>query len=411
MDSSVKSELDRLFQDESRFILATLLRSLGEFDLAEEAMQESFSIAAEKWPQDGIPSNPRSWLISTARFKAIDRLRRDQKTAPGLIEDELRFEEEEFDEIVNEHINDDMLRLIFVCSHPELSIEGQVALTLREVCGLTTEEVAKAFLLPVPTMAQRLSRAKAKLREIGAVLEQPSRDQLNERLPSVLRVIYLVFNEGYYSSSGEELTNAGLSEEAIRLGELLARLMPHPEVSGLNALMCFSESRRSAREHEGEIVLLEDQDRSLWNSDLIDRGNRHLAKSLEFGEPGFYTIHALSSAEHANADSPEETDWQKIVEIYDRLDAIAPSPIVKLNRAVAVAMSGQIDLALNDIEALIESGELKNYGLAHAAQADLLRRLGRTREALESYHLALDLSQMEPERKFLQRRIRELTEN
>lgn len=407
-DASIPAEIDRLFRAESRYALATLIRILGDFDLAEESLQEAFAIAAQKWPLEGVPSNPRSWLVSTARFKAIDRLRRDQRVTHGLEAVELATTTpEEIDHIVAERIGDDLLRLIFICCHPLLTIEAQVALTLREVCGLSTEEIARAFLVPVPTMAQRISRAKSKLREAGAILEAPTGNELDARLASVLRVIYLVFNEGYYASSGESLTSADLSGEAIRVGELLSKLMPHSEVFGLNALMCLSESRRTAREKGGEIVLLEDQDRSAWDRGLIAAGNAYLARAQALGPLGHYCIQALIAAEHANAPSSAATDWARIVRLYDQLDSQAPSPVVKLNRAVALAMSGQIEAGLQQVTALIES-DLRGYGLAYAARGDLLRRLGRASEAKAAYGLALDLAQMSPEKRFLQKRIGEL---
>lgn len=411
MNQGIQSELDRLFRAESRYALATLIRILGDFDLAEEALQEAFAIAAEKWPTDGVPKNPRSWLVSTARFKAIDRIRRDRRMVNELDAAELYVTtNSEIEEIVEERIGDDLLRLIFICCHATLSIEAQVALTLREVCGLTTEEIARAFLLPVPTMAQRLSRAKAKLRETGAILEAPSSSELDSRLSSVLRVIYLVFNEGYYASSGDSLTSENLSSEAIRLGDLLSQLITHPEVLGMNALMCFSESRRETRERDGEIVLLEDQDRLAWDQRLIAAGKMHLEQSMRMASPGNYTLQALIAAEHANEASSESTNWIRIVHLYDQLDAQMPSPVVKLNRAVALAMTGQIEAGLDQITELMERGDLRGYGLAHAARADLLRRLGRLSEAKAEYQLALDLAQMAPEKRFLAKRIKEIQE-
>ena len=409
MNASVQSELDRLFRTDSRYILAALIRLVGDFDLAEESIQEAFASAAAKWPTEGIPANPRSWLISTARFKAIDRMRRDQRVTLGQSGDDFGLAPSaEFDQIVDEQIEDDMLRLIFICSHPDLSIEAQVALTLREVCGLSTEEVAKAFLLPVPTMAQRLSRAKSRLRDNGAVLESPTPDQWNARLNSVLKVIYLVFNEGYYSSSGDSLTTARLSEEAIRLAELLSHLISNAEIHGLIAMMRFAESRRTAREQNGRIVLLEDQDRSKWDQSQIEQALASLAQSLHLSEHGYYALQAMLAAEHAKAETSEATDWLRIVQVYDHLYAISPSPVIKLNQAVAVAMSGQIEPGLAQIVELIENGQLRGYGLAHAARADLLRRLGRFAEAVPSYEEALSLSQMSPEKKFLKSRIREM---
>lgn len=398
-----------MFRSESRYVLATLIRTLGDFHLAEEALQEAFAIAAEKWPREGIPGNQRSWLVSTARFKAIDRIRRERKVVNGLeAADFGSTTSQEIDQIVEERIEDDLLRLIFICCHPVLPIEAQVALTLREVCGLSTGEIARAFLLSEPTMAQRISRAKSKLRESGAILEAPPRSDLEARLASVLRVVYLVFNEGYYASSGESLTSEELSGEAIRLGDLLSQLLPHPEVLGLNALMCLSESRRKARERDGEIILLEDQDRSTWNKDLIEAGNRYLAQSQSLGRSGNYTLQALIAAEHANARLYSATNWSRIVQLYGQLDALSPSPVVKLNLAVALAMSGQIGEGLQLIDGLIESGELGSYGLAHAARGDLLRRQGYSAEAKAAYVRALELARMSPEQRFLRKRIEEL---
>ncbi|MEQ1933619.1 MAG: RNA polymerase sigma factor, partial [Fimbriimonadaceae bacterium] len=388
---------------------ATLIRILGDFHSAEEALQEAYAIAAEKWPREGIPGNPRSWLVSTARFKAIDRIRRESKVANGLESVEhFSSNSAEIAEIVEERIPDDLLRLIFICCHPVLPIEAQVGLTLREVCGLSTGEIARAFLLSEPTMAQRISRAKSKLRESGAILESPASNELESRLASVLRVIYLVFNEGYYASSGESLTSSDLSAEAIRLGELLSRLLPHSEVFGLNALMCLSESRRTAREHDGEIVLLDDQDRSAWDRELIAAGNDSLVNSQSLGPPGYYTLQALIAAEHANSATSAATNWTRIVQLYDQLDLLMPSPVVRLNRAVAVAMSGRIEDGLHQITDLIESGGLHGYGLAHAARGDLLRRQGRMEEAKPAYNQALSLAQMAPEKRFLRKRIGEI---
>jgi RNA polymerase sigma-70 factor (ECF subfamily) len=408
-EQRIAAELDRTFRAESRYVLASLIRILGDFHAAEEALQEAFTVAAEKWPLEGVPRNPRSWLVSTARFKAIDRIRSERKLVNGLEEAELFSSiSEEIDQIVEERIPDDLLRLIFICCHPVLPIEAQVALTLREVCGLSTVEIARAFLLSEPTMAQRISRAKSKLREAGAILESPPSNELDARLASVLRVIYLVFNEGYYATSGDSLTSADLSREAIRLGDLLSQLMPHPEVLGLNALMCLSESRRTARESGGDIVLWEDQDRSTWDLALIAAGNEALTRSQTLGRPGSYTLQALIAAEHANAPSSAATNWGRIVDLYDQLDSQMPGPVVKLNRAVALAMSGQIEDGLNRITDLIESADLRGYGLAHAARGDLLRRLGRYVEAKQAYNQALELAHMSPEKRFLSKRISEL---
>jgi len=411
-NNSIQNDLDQLFRAESPYILASLIRILGDLHTAEDAMQEAFSIAAEKWPDEGIPNNPRSWLISTARFKAIDKIRRDSKST-NLIETEALVapDSADLDRVIQEQIEDDLLRLIFICCHPVLPTEAQVTLTLREVCGLKTDEIARAFLVSETTMAQRITRAKAKLRNAGAILESPVKSEVIERLASVLRVIYLVFNEGYYASSGDSLTSADLSQEAIRLGKLLAHFMPHPEVFGLNALMCLSESRRIAREHDGDIILLEDQDRSLWNQELITAGNSFLQQSQSLGPAGGYTIQAQIAAKHANAPASNATDWIQIIKLYDDLDYLMPSPIIKLNRAVAIAMSGQIDLGLQQVTDLINSDELNNYGLAHAARGDLLRRQGNIAESFTAYTKALHLSQMAPEKRFLQKRINELQSN
>lgn len=347
--------------------------------------------------------------MSTARFKAIDRLRRESKVSHGAAETEYGWTvTPEIDQIVDEQIADDLLRLIFICCHPILPIEAQVALTLREVCGLSTGEIARAFLVAEPTMAQRISRTKSKLRESGAILEQPPSSEFNSRLASVLRVIYLVFNEGYYASGGESLTSGDLSAEAIRLGELLSQLMPHAEVFGLNALMCLSESRRAAREKDGEIVLLEDQDRSTWDQKLIAAGNAYLVKSQSLGPPEYYTLQALIAAEHANTAASSDTHWDNIIRLYDQLDSLVPSPVVKLNRAVALAMSGKIEDGLAQITHLITNGDLSGYGLAHAARGDLLRRQGRLVEAKSAYNEALNLAQMTPEKRFLQKCLSEL---
>jgi RNA polymerase sigma-70 factor (ECF subfamily) len=411
-DHDIRAQLDEVFRTESRYVLATLVRSLGDFDLAEESLQEAYSIAALKWPSEGVPKNSRSWLISTARFKAIDRIRRDKKLTGGLeVAESFVTTSPEIDQIVDERIGDDLLRLIFICCHPSLLIEAQVALTLREVCGLSTGEIAQAFLVAESTMAQRISRAKAKLRNTGAILESPSASELEGRLSSVLRVIYLVFNEGYYASSGESLTSGDLSGEAIRVGALLSQLMPHQETFGLNALMSLSEARRFARDRDGKIILLEDQDRSIWDQNLISMGNRYLKESLARGKPGPYTLQASIAAEHANVRASSDTDWGRIVQLYDQLDFQNPSPIVKLNRAVAVAMAGQIQDGLEQITSLIDQGDLSAYGLAYAAKADLLRRLGKNLEAKDAYIRALDLAQMTPEREFLRMRIGEIDQS
>jgi RNA polymerase sigma-70 factor (ECF subfamily) len=399
-------------------ILATLIRFLGDFDLAEEAMHEAFAAALSMWPGSGVPGNPRPWLISTARFKAIDTLRRRARFDAS--QDELvRYLEAQWsspersnaDARSNEEqsLEDDRLRLIFTCCHPSLAPEARVALTLREVCGLTTEEIAKAFLITPRTLAQRIVRAKAKIRETPIPYEVPTPQELPERLGAVLQVIYLVFNEGYSAAAGAEVTRAELTGEAIRLGRLLIELRPEPEVIGLLALMLLQESRHAARTSPaGELILLENQDRSLWNREQIAEGVALLEKALESRRFGSYTLQAAIAAVHAEAESVAATDWRQIVALYDRLVRIQPSPVVQLNRAVAIAMCDGPEAGLAHIDAVLEHGELANYYLAHSARADMYRRLGRTDEARSSYEKALALTQQEPERQFLQERIRQL---
>ncbi|HSB12759.1 MAG TPA: RNA polymerase sigma factor, partial [Blastocatellia bacterium] len=398
-------------------ILATLIRLLGDFDLAEEAMHEAFAAALNLWPRSGVPGNPRPWLISTARFKAIDTLRRRARFDAS--QDELvRYLEAQWSsaERPNEEdsLEDDRLRLIFTCCHPSLAPEARVALTLREVCGLTTEEIAKAFLITPHTLAQRIVRAKAKIRETPIPYEVPTPPELPERLGAVLHVIYLVFNEGYSAAAGAEVTRAELTGEAIRLGRLLAELQPEPEVPnpeiiGLLSLMLLQESRRAARTSPtGEMILLENQDRSLWNREQIAEGVALLEKALKSNRFGAYTLQAAIAAVHAEAESSAVTDWRQIVALYDRLLRIHPSPVVQLNRAVAIAMRDGPEAGLTHIDAVLEHGELANYYLAHSARADMYRRLGRTAEARSSYEKALALTQQEPERQFLQERIRQL---
>jgi len=398
-------------------ILATLIRLLGDFDLAEEAMHEAFAAALSLWPQSGVPGNPRPWLISTARFKAIDTLRRRARIDAS--QDELvRYLEAQWSsaEGSNEEdsLEDDRLRLIFTCCHPSLAPEAHVALTLREVCGLTTEEIAKAFLITPRTLAQRIVRAKAKIRETPIPYEVPSPQELPERLGAVLQVIYLVFNEGYSAAAGAEVTRAELTGEAIRLGRLLTELQPEPEVPepeviGLLSLMLLQESRHAARTSPtGELILLENQDRSLWNREQIAEGVALLEKALKSRRFGSYTLQAAIAAVHAEAESVAATDWKQIVALYDRLLRIQPSPVVLLNRAVAIAMCDGPEAGLTQIDAVLEHGELANYYLAHSARADMYRRLGRTAEARSSYEKALALTQQEPERQFLQERIRQL---
>jgi RNA polymerase sigma-70 factor, ECF subfamily len=407
--------IETLYRSESGRVLATLVRLLGDLDLAEEAMHEAFAVALESWPQTGIPDKPRPWLISTARFKAIDAMRRRarfdgaQKDLVTHFESRVNDAFPKVEEIADEEIDDDRLRLIFTCCHPALLPEAQVALTLREVCGLTTEEIARAFLVTPATLAQRIVRAKAKIRETPIPYEVPAPQELPERLDAVLQVVYLVFNEGYSAAAGMEVTRAELTGEAIRLGRLLTALQPEPEVIGLLALMLLQESRHAARTSPtGELILLENQDRSLWNREQISEGVALLEKALKSGRFGPYTLQAAIAAVHAEAESTAATDWPQIVALYNQLVRIQPSPVVHLNRAVAIAMADGPEAGLTHIDAVLEHGELANYYLAHSARADLYRRLGRTDEARASYEKALALTQQEPERQFLQERIRQL---
>jgi len=399
-----------IYKTQSRRVFATLVRLLGDFDLAEEALHYAFRAALEQWPRDGVPANPRAWLVSAGRFKAIDAIRRDARF--DSMEDVAEVVEAIPDEASTqdrEDIEDDRLRLIFTCCHPALAADAQVALTLREVCGLTTEEIAQAFLSAAPTLAQRIVRAKAKIREARIPYQVPAPDELAERLDSVLRVIYLVFNEGYSASSGEALTRVDLSAEAIRLGRLLVSLLPEPEAIGLLALMLLQESRRAARTSaDGELILLADQDRSAWNRAHIDEGCALVRRGLDRGPAGPYAIQEASAAVHAGADSVENTDWNEICGLYDVLLHIESSPVVALNRAVAVAMRDGPEAGLALIDAILATGDLDDYHLAHAAQADLNRRLGRTAQACAAYQRAIALSRQGPERRFLQRRLAEL---
>jgi RNA polymerase sigma-70 factor, ECF subfamily len=419
MPPPVPEELSRtietLYRTESGRVLATLVRLLGDLDLAEECMHEAFAAALESWPHTGIPDKPRPWLISTARFKAIDGMRRRarfdgvEQELIAHIESRANDAPLEIDETGDEEIDDDRLRLIFTCCHPVLPAEGQVALTLRELCGLTTEEIARAFLVTPATLAQRIVRAKAKIRETPIPYEVPSPQELPERLDAVLQVIYLVFNEGYSAAAGTEVTRAELTGEAIRLGRLLTELQPEPEVIGLLALMLLQESRRAARTSPtGELILLENQDRSLWNREQIAEGVALVETALKSRRFGSYTLQAAIAAVHASAESAAATDWRQIVGLYNQLARIQPSPVVLLNRAVAIAMRDGPEAGLRHIDAVLEQGELADYYLAHSARAEMYRRLGRTADARASYEKALALTQQEPERQFLQERIRQL---
>jgi RNA polymerase sigma-70 factor (ECF subfamily) len=427
IDEHTRELLESLYRRESGRILATLIRLLGDFDLAEEAMHEAFAAALSAWPESGVPDNPRPWLISTARFKAIDSLRRrarfdasQDELARYLQAQASSAETSNEENSLEDAFEDDRLRLVFTCCHPALPPEARVALTLREVCGLTTEEIARGFLITPRTLAQRIVRAKARIRETPIPYEVPGPQELPERLGAVLHVIYLVFNEGYSAAAGAEVTKAELTGEAIRLGRLLMELQPEPEVMGsedmgpevigLLALMLLQESRHAARTSPtGELILLEHQDRSLWNQAQIAEGLALLERALKSQRFGPYTLQAAIAAVHAEAESVAATDWRQIVTLYDRLLRIQPSPVVQLNRAVAIAMCDGPEAGLTQIDAVLEQGELANYYLAHSARADMYRRLGRTAEARSSYEKALALTQQEPERQFLQERIRQLT--
>src|SRR5258705_12443353 len=411
----IRELLDSLYRVDSRRILATLIRLLGDFDLAEEAMHEAFAAALSLWPKSGVPGNPRPWLISTARFKAIDTLRRRARFDASQ-DDLVRYLEaqsssaersKEGGSLEDDSLEDDRLRLIFTCCHPSLAPEAHIALTLREVCGLTTEEIAKAFLTTPSTLAQRIGRAKAKIRETPIPYEVPTPQELPARLGTVVQVVYFVFNEGYSAAAGAEVTRAELTGEAIRLGRLLTELRPEPEVIGLLSLMLLQESRHAARTSPtGELILLEHQDRSLWNREQIAEGLALLEKALKSRRFGAYTLQAAIAAVHAEAESAAATDWRQIVSHYDRLLRIHPSPVVQLNRAVAIAMRDGPEARLTHIDALLAHGGLANYYLAHSARADMYRRLGRTAEARSSYDKDLSRTPKEPERQFLQERSR-----
>ena len=410
MTQEIRQRVDEVYRAESRRVFATLVRLLGDFDLAEEALHDAFHAALEQWPRDGVPANPRAWLVSAGRFKAIDGIRRRARL--DALEDFAEQVEAIADETPSgdgDEIEDDRLRLIFTCCHPALAPEAQVALTLREVCGLTTEEIAQAFLTSPATLAQRIVRAKAKIREARIPYEVPGPDELPQRLDSVLRVIYLVFNEGYSASSGKSVTRLDLSSEAIRIGRLLAALLPEPEAIGLLALMLLHESRRAARASAtGELILLNDQDRSLWNRELIGEGSALVREALASRRVGPYTLQAAIAAVHAEAADAEATDWNEIVGLYDVLLRTDPSPVIELNRAVAVAMRDGPAAGLALVDAILARGDLADYHLAHAARADLCRRMGNLAQAGAAYRRALALARQEPERRFLERRLAEL---
>ncbi|HUI64294.1 MAG TPA: RNA polymerase sigma factor [Bacteroidota bacterium] len=408
----IRDTLDALYRTESRGILATLVRLLGDIDIAEDALHDAFKAALERWPAEGIPANPRSWLISAGRFKAIDRIRRSARfdTSLDAVAEHFAAEGKDPSESLDDGVGDDQLRLIFTCCHPSLAGEARVALTLREVCGLTTEEIASAFLTTPPTLAQRIVRAKSKIRDARIPYEVPQARELPERLDTVLQVIYLVFNEGYSATSGDSLTRSDLSGEAIRLGRLLLGLLPEPEVMGLLALMLIQESRRSARTSaEGDLILLEDQDRSLWNNEYIAEGSELVERALRSGRFGPYCIQAAIAALHAQAGSPEDTDWEEIVGLYDVLLRAQPSPVIELNRAVAVAMRENPQAGLMLIDGILARGQLSEYHLAHSARGELLRRLGRLKEAEASFKRAIELVRQGPEKRFLEKRLRELS--
>jgi len=409
--AEVREKVDELYRGESRRVFATLVRLLGDFELAEEALHEAFAAAVERWTREGVPQNPRAWLVSTGRFKAIDAIRRRKRFDHSLVEVANRLGDatSAAPDLDDDSLEDDRLRLIFTCCHPALAQEAQVALTLREVCGLKTEEIASAFLATPTSIAQRIVRGKAKIRDANIPYQMPTRADLPERLDSVLAVIYLVFNEGYSASSGNSVTRPSLSLEAIRLGRLLVELLPDAEALGLLALMLLQESRRLARmSANGDLILLEDQDRGLWNRSQIAEGLALVARALASPPFGTYTIQAAMAAVHAEAPAPAATDWVRLVAWYDLLLQIEPSPVIKLNRAVALAMRDGPEAGLGLIDAILAAGELEGYHLAHAARGDFCRRLGRAVEARTSYQRALELARQEPERRFLQKRLREL---
>jgi RNA polymerase sigma-70 factor, ECF subfamily len=409
--NTVHETVNAVYVAESRRVLATLIRLLGDFDVAEEALHDAFRAALEQWPRDGVPANPRAWLVSAGRFKAIDGLRRqarfDQLDETGAAADFAVDDSDAWAE--RETVEDDRLRLIFTCCHPALAPDAQVALTLREVCGLTTEEIARAYLTPAPTLAQRIVRAKARIRDAGIPYQVPAQTELAERLDAVLRVIYLVFNEGYSATSGAALTRHDVSGEAIRLGRLLVALLPEPEAVGLLALMLLHESRRAARtDAAGDVILLEEQDRRLWNREMIEEGSGLVHRALASRRSGPYTIQAAIAAVHAEAPEASATDWTQIVGLYDVLLRADPSPVIELNRAVAVAMRDGPAAGLVLINGILDRGDLRDYRLAHAARGELSRRMGHLSEARASFERALALTKQDAERRFLERRLAEL---
>ena len=410
-ETRAREMVEAVYRSDSRRVLATLIRLLGDFDLAEEAMHEAFAAAVLRWPSDGVPDNPRAWLVSAGRFKAIDGIRRRARFDASLHRLVEQFDREEAGPSAGDDdtVEDDQLRLIFTCCHPALPPEAQIALTLREVCGLTTEEIARAFLAPAPTVAQRIVRAKSKIRDARIPYQIPARAELSDRLDAVLRVVYLVFNEGYSASAGASVTRHDLSAEAIRLGRLVVELLPEPEAIGLLALMLLHESRRDTRSSpEGDLVLLADQDRTRWDRARIAEGSALVQRALASRRFGPYTLQAAIAAVHAEAPAAGDTDWGQIVGLYEVLLRIEPSPVVELNRAAAVAMRDGPAAGLALVDAILARGDLAQYYLAHSARADLCRRLGRTDEARASYRRALELTRQEPERRFLERRLREL---
>ncbi len=411
MSGDARDRIDGIYRSDSRRVLATLIRLLGDFDLAEEAMHDAFTAALDAWPAGGVPDNPRAWLVSTGRFKAIDRLRRGARfdaavdeIAKGLDAGGPPASDADADDV-----EDDRLRLVFTCCHPALNPDARIALTLREVCGLETEQIAKAFLTSAPTLAQRIVRAKNKIRDAKIPYQVPSREELPDRLAAVLHVVYLVFNEGYSASAGDSLTRPDLSGEAIRLGRLLVEMLPEPEAIGLLALMLLHDARRAARTSaDGELVLLDAQDRTLWNRAQIDEGKDLVERALLSRQVGPYSLQAAIAAVHAEAADTTATDWRQIVGLYDVLMRLEPSPVVELNRAAAIAMRDGAEAGITLIDAILSRGDLADYHLAHSAKADLCRRLGRTTDATASYTRALELTTQAPERRFIERRLAEL---